>query len=176
MPLVSVHVDNWEFIEPAFSVRNDMPVITLQVGTITCLYTNVEIWVNWLQRGLCFKITNSGDNTVPWYFRARPALASTGQESVETGVQIYLCWEKNTHMDLEQKINKFGSIKSISAFCSESSAAYPTTFQNQTRCWGRCMQSGFLCRRCMQKGFKTFHLTVSICCVSLSAMNEVMRN
>lgn len=107
----------------------------------------------WASRLQILKTTN----TVPRHFRARPALASTGQESVWRQVYIFVCVERKSHRWTWRK-KKIGSIKSISAFCSESSAAYPKTFQNQTRCWGRSMQSGFLLEGSQDYPFDNFNV------------------
>lgn len=67
---------------------------------------------------------------------------------------IFVCVERKSHRWTWRK----KKLDQISAFCSESSAAYLKTFQNQARCWGRSMQSGFLLEGSQDYPFNNFNV------------------
>lgn len=167
MPLVSIHVDNWEFTEPVFSVRNDM----LRYNTQS---RHNNMFFFFYKRWSLGKLTAEGAVLQDYKFWRQPTLSRDilGQDQYWRA-QVKNLWRQVcTSVCVERKIHRWtwrgkkGSIKSISAFCSESSAAYPKTCQNQTRYWGRCMQSGFLLEGLQDFPFDNFNLL----CISNSML------
>lgn len=169
MPLSAIHEDIGGAYGVFFDFKWEMMcwVIMLKVGAVTRLRTNCEVCIRGHPRGDCTsrqEIPKTIDAALR-PLRARPALLSAGQESMcaQVGVHIYLCWNKNMQMNLEQK--KHGSIKNVSHILFRILHRLPESVLGSNQVLGGEAYRMVLRRRVLRA---SMHLTVSSGCRSLT--------